>query len=197
VIYGKSASLLTFVLGYAAVLAVPGPNMLALGGLAALRGFRAAVPISLGIAIGATALAACISAASIATAAPPWRTAAAFVGAALLLGVAAFVMRLRPDAPAPQRRRAPIAEFGAGFCTAVTNPITSGYFAAEFGSSLQDCAIAALAAIPVVALVMCLSLSRVLTALWARRIVRAWHRPIRLGTAAVLVAMAGLMVLRP
>src|SRR6202012_648405 len=36
------APLLTFVLGYVAVLAVPGPNMLALSGLATLRGFRAA-----------------------------------------------------------------------------------------------------------------------------------------------------------
>jgi hypothetical protein len=28
-----------------------------------------------------------------------------------------------------------------------------------------------------------------------RRITEAWHRPIRLGTATVLVAMAGAMIL--
>jgi threonine/homoserine/homoserine lactone efflux protein len=95
-----STSLLAFIVGYAAILAVPGPNMLALGGLAALRGFRAAVPMSLGIAGGATTLAAIIDVTSATASRLPWRTVAEFAGAGLLLLVACLVMRLRPNAPA-------------------------------------------------------------------------------------------------
>lgn len=94
--------------------------------------------------------------------------------------------------------RAPIVEFGAGFCTALTNPITAGYFVAEFGGYLRgslELTAVALAAIPVVALAACLSFSRFLMTPPMRRITEAWHRPIRLGTATVLVAMAGAMIL--
>lgn len=193
-----STSLLAFIVGYAAILAVPGPNMLALGGLAALRGFRAAVPMSLGIAGGATTLAAIIDVTSATAARLPWRTVAEFAGAGLLLLVACLVMRLRPNAPAERCLRAPIVEFGAGFCTALTNPITAGYFVAEFGGYLRgslELTAVALAAIPVVALAACLSFSRFLMTPPMRRITEAWHRPIRLGTATVLVAMAGAMIL--
>jgi threonine/homoserine/homoserine lactone efflux protein len=193
-------SVLTFVGGCAAVLAVPGPNMMALGGLAALRGFRGAVPMSLGIAAGATTLAAAIEAASMAVSGIPGKTAVEFAGAALLLLVAVYVMRLRPDVVGQRYvRTTPIVEFGAGFCTALTNPITAGYFAAELGSHLQRSLVptaAALVAIPVVALLACLSLSRCLTSRSARRIVQAWHLPIRLATTTLLVAMAGLILLR-
>ena len=82
--------------------------------------------------------------------------------------------------------------------TALTNPITAGYFVAEFGGYLRgslELTAVALAAIPVVALAACLSFSRFLMTPPMRRITEAWHRPIRLGTATVLVAMAGAMIL--
>jgi len=47
-----------FLVAYLAVLVMPGPNMLAIGGIAALRGFRAAIPFCFGIAAGAGTLAA-------------------------------------------------------------------------------------------------------------------------------------------
>ena len=161
--------------------------------------FRAAVPMSLGIAGGATTLAAIIDVTSATAARLPWRTVAEFAGAGLLLLVACLVMRLRPNAPAERCLRAPIVEFGAGFCTALTNPITAGYFVAEFGGYLRgslELTAVALAAIPVVALAACLSFSRFLMTPPMRRITEGWHRPIRLGTATVLVAMAGAMILR-
>jgi threonine/homoserine/homoserine lactone efflux protein len=46
-----------FAAGYAAVLATPGPNVVAIGGLAALRGFRATLPLCAGIGTGALILA--------------------------------------------------------------------------------------------------------------------------------------------
>jgi len=161
--------------------------------------FRAAVPMSLGIAGGATTLAAIIDVTSATAARLPWRTVAEFAGAGLLLLVACLVMRLRPNAPAERCLRAPIVEFGAGFCTALTNPITAGYFVAEFGGYLRgslELTAVALAAIPVVALAACLSFSRFLMTPPMRRITEGWHRPIRLGTATVLVAVAGAMILR-
>ena len=45
-------------LGYAVVLATPGPNALAIGVVAALRGFAGAVPLCLGVACGVGTLAA-------------------------------------------------------------------------------------------------------------------------------------------
>ena len=47
------ALLMKFALGYFAILATPGPNMFTIGTMAALRGFRAALPFCLGVALGA------------------------------------------------------------------------------------------------------------------------------------------------
>lgn len=47
-----AAALTKFALGYLAVLAEPGPNMLAIDALAALRGFRGVLPVCCGIAAG-------------------------------------------------------------------------------------------------------------------------------------------------
>jgi threonine/homoserine/homoserine lactone efflux protein len=57
-------ALLGFILGYLVVLATPGQNMLAIGGIAALRGPRGALPMCLGVALGAGTLAAALLAAS-------------------------------------------------------------------------------------------------------------------------------------
>jgi threonine efflux protein len=193
-----SSHMLGFVLGYAAVLAVPGPNMLAVAGLAALRGFRAALPIVLGIAAGATALAVMIDMTAMTISGLRWRGGIDVLGVGLLVIVAVLVLRLRPDTRVGLRGlRSPLVEFGAGFCTALTNPITAGYFAAEFaGYQTQSLsAIAAVLAIPVVALAVFLMVSGVLTSLTAQRMVHAWHRPIKFGTAALLIAMACLTLL--
>ena len=57
----SSALLLKFALGYFAILAAPGPNMVTIGTTAALRGFRGALPFCLGIALGAGLMAGAIS----------------------------------------------------------------------------------------------------------------------------------------
>ncbi|RYI99613.1 MAG: hypothetical protein EON47_16260, partial [Acetobacteraceae bacterium] len=58
----SSARLWDFLLGYLVVLATPGPNLLVIGGVAAMRGMRGAVPLCLGVALGAGALSAAIAA---------------------------------------------------------------------------------------------------------------------------------------
>jgi threonine/homoserine/homoserine lactone efflux protein len=192
--------MLEFAFGYAAVLAVPGPNMLAVGGLAALRGFRAAIPISLGVAAGATALAGFMDAAIATASGLFWERFLQVLGAVLLVSIACHVIKLRPEAGMAQRRlRTPAAEFVAGFCTAATNPITAGYFAGTFSNRLigsSGSAIPALVTVPAVALAVCLSLSGLLACQTVRKAIHVWHLPMRLGTASVLVFMASMMLLR-
>lgn len=55
------ALLMKFALGYFAILATPGPNMFTIGTMAALRGFRGALPFCLGVALGAGVVAATTS----------------------------------------------------------------------------------------------------------------------------------------
>jgi hypothetical protein len=51
-----------FLLAYLAILVTPGPNLLVIAGVAALRGLRGALPICLGIALGAGTLNAALAA---------------------------------------------------------------------------------------------------------------------------------------
>jgi threonine efflux protein len=195
-----SLPVLEFVFGYTAVLAVPGPNMLAVGGLAALRGFRAAVPISLGVAAGATSLALFVDTATATVSTQHWKNLVQVFGAILLLYVAYRVVKLTP-APSTRQRHlhTPIAEFGAGFCTALTNPITAAFFAAEFGGRLVGAissAMTALFTVPAIALLVSLSVSGLLARPMVRRTVCVWHFPMRLGTASALASLAAIMLLR-
>jgi threonine/homoserine/homoserine lactone efflux protein len=92
---GIRTQLPAFILGYTAILAVPGPNMLALGGLAALRGFHAAAPFALGAASGATALAVVTKAAVAVVAQSSWVIAIRGAGTLLLVVLAMRMLRSR------------------------------------------------------------------------------------------------------
>ena len=177
-------------------LAVPGPNLLAIGGMAALHGLRGAVPLCLGTALGAGLLSAALLGA--AEAARVWWTAGKLVGALLLLCVAVLIGRQRPHEPGanpPQGVGA--AAFGAGFVNAATNPVTGAYFFGQFSAPLEGQG-ALLAFVPplvsVTALSFFLSLSHLLARPAFRATVVAWHRPIRLTTAAVLVFMSAFLL---
>jgi threonine/homoserine/homoserine lactone efflux protein len=100
------AALPGFLLGYLLILAVPGPNTLAVAGLAALRGLGAALPLCLGLTLGAWALAGMVLLAAkgvVADASPAMGEAGRILGAAMLLFVAARV--LRDVAPATPGRK--------------------------------------------------------------------------------------------
>src|SRR3712207_2499490 len=86
-----------FLLAYLLVLATPGPNMLLVGAVAALRGVTGALPLCLGVSLGAGAL--CGAVLLLLWLAPDGAgldRAGRLLGAALLLWVAVSVA-LRPS----------------------------------------------------------------------------------------------------
>ena len=184
-----------FLLGYLVILATPGPNLLAIGSIAALHGLRAALPLCLGIALGAGALGgALVAAAGSIPDAGSWTIAGRLLGVGLLLWVAAMVARGRPPDPAAvASRRAWTVEFGAAFCTAACNPLTAAFFAAQLLGPLAAGGMARFAvpaAIVGVALPFFLGVATLLARPLVRNAVLARHRPIRLAASAMLVLMA-------
>ena len=109
--------------------------MLALGGLAALRGFHAAAPFALGAASGATALAVVTQAAVAVVAQSSWVIAIRGAGTLLLVVLAMRILRSRAITDGCGRASNSLAvEAGTGFCTAIGNPVTIAYFTAEYAS---------------------------------------------------------------
>jgi len=193
-----------FALGYLAVLAAPGPNVMAIGMLATLRGLRGVLPFVVGIATGAGALAfgLLVAFGTVAEGVAVERVARAFGGAVLLL-VALRVMRTpRPAMPDVLSGNAASLRDGllsvlAGFCTAATNPITGAYFAAQFLGPLRDADVALLA-VPLVttqALAFNMVVASVFAQPGARRFALARHRMICTGAALALLLLAlGMLV---
>jgi threonine/homoserine/homoserine lactone efflux protein len=186
------AQMTAFALGYAAILAVPGPNILAVGALAALRGARAAFPMAIGAALGATVLAAIVGVAI--QVMPASQDSVKIVGAGLLLLVAWRIVWLKPDAPLdPREPRASLLEFASGFCTALTNPITAAYFAGAFAGSSVDsihATGAVVASVPVISAAFYIGTLMLFASPVIRRIAIARHTTIRLGTALLLTLLA-------
>ena len=162
---------------------------------------RGAFPLCLGIALGAGALsAALLVVAGLGDDAAPWRSGGGLIGAALLGWVAVSVARQRPPGEeARPPRRAGLAAFGAGFCTAATNPLTAAFFAAQFlGPPTGDAAVLAL--VPVCAAATALAFFLGAAALLAhpacRAAVVAWHGPIRAAACAALAVVAAASATR-
>jgi threonine/homoserine/homoserine lactone efflux protein len=127
------------------VLATPGPNMLTIGAVATTRGFAGTVPLCLGVACGVGVLAASSSCFVLSSALPEpgrWGDAAGRIAGALLLlyltwGVFRGAASADDDGVSgPSGAAARLAGFGTGLCTAVSNPVTAAYFAAEFSGPL-------------------------------------------------------------
>jgi threonine/homoserine/homoserine lactone efflux protein len=211
---GAGGALSAFLIGYLLILAMPGPNMLALGCVAALRGLGAALPLCLGLAAGAWALggAMLLAALGAAAAAPGWTQAGRVAGATLLAMVALLILRggLRRagvEAARPGRRLTPLARIGgtgsaaglfvAGFLTAMTNPLTGAFFAAQFlgpaGITLATAPSTLLAA-AAAPLTVYLAVACVLSREAVRGAVLACGWPIRVAAAVALVAQAVAMV---
>jgi threonine/homoserine/homoserine lactone efflux protein len=194
VISGLEQSLADFLLAYLVILITPGPNALMIGSVAALRGMRGALPICLGAALGAGTLSATLYAVT-EVADHTWRTGGQILASGLLLWVAVSVARLRPPdaSQARPRRFQGVSAFGAGFCTAATNPLTAAFFAAQFIGPLAPLK-GGLVVIPVLVVMVALSHFCCVAALLARptfqRIALTWHRPIRLSAALILTLMA-------
>ncbi|BAT58431.1 leucine export protein LeuE [Variibacter gotjawalensis] len=117
---------LHFLLAYALVLIVPGPNTLAVAGQAALMGTRPVVPLALGIALGATLLLGISHAA--ATTLALAGCCQRILAAAALLYIAWRIARAGRAELQPSRAR---MQFTAGVVTAVCNPVTMAFFVAQ------------------------------------------------------------------
>jgi len=190
-----------FVLGYAPILVTPGPNTFAIGGIAALRGLRAVLPLCGGIATGASLLAAGIcTATNWGRALPMIEQFARAVAVVLLLYVAARILfRQPPDQTGGQPLELSsgdkMATFLAGVATAVTNPITAAFFASQFLGALPDNAarMVALGMVPCLALSFGVTLGFVLSRPLAQRAAVLWHRPIRIASAAVIATAATIV----
>jgi len=187
-----------FIVGYAAILITPGPNLFSIGAIAALRGLRATLPLCLGIALGASVLAVGIcTAVSLGRHSPMVEQLSRAAAFALLLYVAAqLLFRQPPKAIGKQAlelsARDAIATFLAGVSTAVTNPITAAFFASQFLGALPDrtTRILALGLVPCLAMSFGVTLGFALSRPFAQRAATVWHRPIRFLAAAVLATTA-------
>jgi threonine/homoserine/homoserine lactone efflux protein len=187
-----------FALSYAGILVIPGPNMLAIGGIAALRGRRAALPFCIGMAIGAGLLALMLhQALSLSVALSGIALSGRAVGALLLALMALQLLRQRVPVGevGPGRGEGPVfVAFGAGLCIAATNPLTGAFFLSQFlvmatqlPGPAQTCV---LLMVPLEALGVALLAASLLGSSRARRAARAWHRPIRFLAAGALLALA-------
>lgn len=190
-----------FALGYAAILMTPGPNTFAIGGIAALRGLRGALPLCAGIASGTSLLAVGIcTATNLGQASPMIEQFGRAVAVVLMLYVAARILFRQPPNQAGGQAlelssRDKMATFLAGVATAVTNPITAAFFASQFLGTLPDdtTRMVALGTVPCLALSFGVTLGFVLSRPLAQRAAIVWHRPIRIASAAVFATAATIV----
>jgi threonine/homoserine/homoserine lactone efflux protein len=198
---GAARPLLEFALGYLAVNVVPGPSMLAVASQAALRGWRGALPLVLGIACGAAALAAALNFAfAVFADLPELERAGRAVGGLLLL-LLAFRALVTPRLAEGGRMQAasPGAAwlgFLAGFATAAGNPITGAYFLAQFlgpvgGAGAGEEAVALVLA---QALVWSLLVASLFAQPGVRRVAFAHHRLVCVASAGALALLAMAML---
>jgi threonine/homoserine/homoserine lactone efflux protein len=134
--------LIVFAIGYAGILLAPGPSLLMTASLVGLHGRAVALPLCIGLALGAMSLVTlCLFGSHAAVVLTHGDDHVRRVVAAATLA-ATGVSILRLGAPsATQSRRGPI--LALGYVAALTNPVTGSYFlgfalAKAQGASLVD-----------------------------------------------------------
>jgi len=185
-------ALARFALGYLLIMAVPGPNMLAIGTVAAMHGWRCALPACAGLATGAAALALLLHMA-LGTALPALEDPNALrlaAGIALLMAAALLLRPPRADRPARATAGARLW-FLTCFATAATNPVTAGYFAAQLLGPLAeaDAAAAMLAWVPVQAFAWFALVAGLFARSHLRAVAMRHRRGVRVAAAATLTSL--------
>ncbi|MCA3280308.1 MAG: LysE family transporter [Roseomonas sp.] len=201
----SSALLLKFALGYFAILATPGPNMVTIGTMAALRGFRGALPFCLGIAFGAGLVAGATSLLLEAFAGSQQLEVAGRVVAGTLLMVLAFrIICARAPRVSDQSRFSPrqlpnnwAVGLGTGFFIALTNPVTAAYCFAQFiGPLAQSDAVPwAILLIATQALLFGLLTAALFAHPFMRNVAFTYHRPVSAIAGLTLHSLGLLMIL--
>jgi threonine/homoserine/homoserine lactone efflux protein len=188
--------------GLALVLATPGPNLLLVGGLAALHGLARTLPLALGLGAGAGVLGAVVYAmAGLMPTGAAWDTAGKVLSAGLLAAMAARIARIPiPVAGVMARGPGLHADFATAFATAITNPITGLFFASQFVGPAGE--LSWLQVVPLMLVTTLLVMLKAITvaAVFSRAVVRdrvatafgVWSKVV----AALFLVLAGLS-LRP
>lgn len=194
--------LTSFLFGYLLVLLAPGPNMIAIGCLAATEGLRGALPMLVGIQLGAVSLAAAVLTAGDVLGAETGSPTLRLLAGLLLLGLAWSIARKRtgPEATATAAPRRAGGEglqrFLAGYCTAASNPLTATFFAASLvalrqsGGAAPASALVVLGGVAVMAGVCGLLLAWVMARPALRRRVLSREAAIRMVASCFITAMA-------
>lgn len=194
-----------FVLGYMLCLATPGPNMMTLAAVS-LRGWHYALPAALGIAAGAATL--CVTSFALGTAAtvnlPKIDEYGRIAAAGLMVFIGMMLLESDPfGRPSASTRRGHLALLAIGFATAVTNPISIAFFAAQFLGLLRNAGPVTLAAVlwsvPLLVLVHCCCVAVLMTRPTVRAAIIANAAAARLGIAGLffLLAVSKLIPLQP
>jgi len=201
----SSALLLKFALGYFAILATPGPNMLTIGTMAALRGFRGALPFCLGIALGAGLVAGAISLLLEAFAGSHKLELVGRIVAGTLLMVLAFriICARAPRVSDQSRFSQPelpnnwAIGLGTGFFIALTNPVTAAYCFAQFMGPLaqSDAVPWAILLIATQALLFGLLTAALFAHPFMRNLAFTYHRPVSAISGLILHSLGLLMIL--
>lgn len=183
--------------GYAVIVLTPGPNMLAVGGLAALQGFRRTLPLILGVVAGSSAQVIAVVTGLSLLAPGRWGEVGSLFSAVLLLLVAwqVWVRSRRVVSPELRIAAGPWLCLTTGVLTGLTNPITLAGVAAQLlgrSEGLLGTAWGVVAALGVgaIALVKGIVVANVFAMSAAQRLALAWQRPVGAAVAVVLVVMA-------
>ena len=194
-----------FLFGYLLVLLAPGPNMIAIGCLAATEGLRGALPMLFGIQLGAGSLAAAVLTTGDLLDTDAFSPTLRLLAALLLLGLAWSIAcaRSAPEAAATTATAAPqraagesLQRFLAGYCTAASNPLTATFFAASLvalrqsGGAAPVPALAVLGGVAAMAGACWLLLAWVMARPALRRRVLAREAAIRWVAGCFIAAMA-------
>jgi threonine/homoserine/homoserine lactone efflux protein len=119
--------LIVFAIGYAGILLTPGPTMFVTASLVGLHGRAVALPLCVGLALGAMSLVTlCLFASHAAVVLTHGDDLVRrLVAAATLAATGVSILRLRTPSTA-ESRHGPI--FALGYASALTNPVTGSYF---------------------------------------------------------------------
>lgn len=188
--------------GLALVLATPGPNLLLVGGLAALRGLARTLPLALGLGAGAGVLGTVVYAmAGLMPSGAAWDAAGRVLSAGLLAAMAARIARMPiPDTGLVARASGLHADFATAFATAITNPITGLFFASQFVGPAGELSWPQVVPLMLVTTILVMLKAIAVASVFSRAVFRdrvasafgLWSK----GVAALFIVLAGLS-LRP
>jgi threonine/homoserine/homoserine lactone efflux protein len=194
--------LVSYFAAYALVLATPGPNMLVIGALAALKGVGSVLPIAFGLGIGGAALgAAMYFMAGLIPAGSSWHILECLISSLLLAWLGVRLIRAASTSPsnAPTNRSEQSAQFALGLSTALSNPVTLAFFASQMIGPLSDRGIGIIGPLLLITGLLALAKALVVATMFSHPVMRQrlvrWFRPASIGIGLSFLALATLRMM--